>query len=52
MVFWLLLFVGFGVGISKGGQFNIVLELRPWILLSAGYLLRPPFSRAETAFEQ
>jgi hypothetical protein len=40
MVFWLLLLLGFAIGLSKGGQFNIALwEVRPFLLLSVTYLL-------------
>jgi hypothetical protein len=39
-VLWGFLLVGMAVGISGGGQFRFALwELRPWILLSATYLL-------------
>ena len=38
--FWFLLIVGLGVGLARGGKFNFALwEIRPWILMSATYLL-------------
>lgn len=40
LLLWALLLAGLGVGLSRGGHLHFALwELRPWILLSASYLL-------------
>src|SRR5581483_1898352 len=37
--FWVLLAIGFGVGLAHGGKFNFALwEVRPWLLLTAAYV--------------
>ncbi len=48
--FWFFLLIGFAIGMSKHGQFNIALwELRPWMLLTAAYVLTSAFLRTRSA---
>jgi hypothetical protein len=40
VLFWCFVIIGFGVGLSAGGKFNLALwEIRPWLLLSCTYIL-------------
>jgi hypothetical protein len=50
VAFWFLLLLSFAIGWSRGGEFNIALwEMRPWMLLTAAYLLTSTLLRTRNA---
>jgi hypothetical protein len=52
IAFWFILAFGFANGISRGGEFNIALwEVRPWMLLTAAYLLTASLLRTRNALK-